>query len=53
MLSRSTPLSWVDLKLSQNVERSFRAEKASELSLPGAIVLLEGGVVGVLSLIHI
>ena len=49
MLPRSTPLSWVDLKLSQNVERSFRAEKASELSLPGAIVLLEGGVVGVIA----
>ena len=49
MLPRSRPLSWVDLKLSQNVERSFRAEKASELSLPGAIVLLEGGVVGVIA----
>ena len=42
-------MSWADLKLSQTVERSFRAEKASELSLPGAIVLLEGGVVGVIA----
>ncbi len=42
-------MSWADLKLSQTIERSFRAEKASELSLPGAIVLLEGGVVGVIA----
>ena len=42
-------MSWADLKLSQTVERSFRAEKASELSLPGAVVLLEGGVVGVIA----
>ena len=49
MQSWYLPLSWADLKLSRTVERSFRAEKASELSLPGAIVLLEGGVVGVIA----
>ena len=42
-------MSWASLDLSRTVERSFRAEKASELTLPGAIVLLEGGVVGVIA----
>ena len=42
-------MSWASLDLSRKVERSFRAEKASELTLPGAIVLLEGGVVGVIA----
>ena len=42
-------MSWASLNLSRTVERSFRAEKASELTLPGAIVLLEGGVVGVIA----
>ena len=42
-------MSWANLDLSRTVERSFRAEKASELTLPGAVVLLEGGVVGVIA----
>ena len=42
-------MSWANLDLSRTVERSFRAEKASELTLPGAAVLLEGGVVGVIA----
>lgn len=40
---------WTDLKLPPPVQRSFRAEKASELTLPAALVLLEGGVVGVIA----
>ena len=35
-------MSWANLDLSRTVERSFRAEKASERTLPGAVVLLEG-----------
>ena len=42
-------MSWANLDFSRTVERSFRAEKASELTLPGAVVLLEGGVVGVIA----
>ena len=37
------------LTASPPIERSFRAEKAAEVALPAALVLLEGGVVGVIA----
>lgn len=42
-------MSWTDLQLPPPIERSFRAEKAAEIALPAALVLLEGGVVGVIA----
>ena len=42
-------MSWTNLQLSPPIERSFRAEKAAEVALPAALVLLEGGVVGVIA----
>ena len=42
-------MSWTNLQLPPAIERSFRAEKAAEVALPAALVLLEGGVVGVIA----
>ena len=42
-------MSWANLQLPPPIERSFRAEKAAEVALPAALVLLEGGVVGVIA----
>ena len=42
-------MSWTNLQLPPPIERSFRAEKAAEVALPAALVLLEGGVVGVIA----
>ena len=42
-------MSWSDLRLTPPIQRSFRAERAAELTMPAALVLLEGGVVGVIA----
>ena len=42
-------MSWSDLRLTPSIQRSFRAERAAELTTPAALVLLEGGVVGVIA----
>ena len=42
-------MSWSDLRLTPSIQRSFRAERAAELTMPAALVLLEGGVVGVIA----
>ncbi len=40
---------WGQLSLSPRAARSLKYEKLTELTLPGALVLLEGGVVGVIA----
>lgn len=42
-------MSWTDLQLPPPIQRSFNSEKAAEVALPAALVLLEGGVVGVIA----